>query len=177
MCMILYVQFKVLGHRLNVDADGKLSLEQERQAKAARTKCQRLIFRNCLCFPLLWNRRELLISQRSTRHLCRPFTYLHLPKAQMRLHRSTSSVFSTRQQNPGNTVGPALRLSSFIVYSNYTRWWSLLESLWTNLLVYPVSVEGARELPNFLKNHWQAPVFMHRGKHGFYSLKYDAKNW
>lgn len=46
-----------------------------------------------------------------------------------------------------------------------------------NLLVNPTSVEGAQELCNALKNNWQVPVFMDSRKSGFYSLKFNAKNW
>lgn len=46
-----------------------------------------------------------------------------------------------------------------------------------NLLVNLLSVEGAQELPNSLKNNWQMPIFMDSGKSWFYSLKLGAKNW
>lgn len=46
-----------------------------------------------------------------------------------------------------------------------------------NLLVNPISAEGAQELPNSLKYNWQVLVFMDREKSRFYSLKRDAKNW
>lgn len=65
-------------------------------------------------------------------------------------------------------MGPGLQLSS---YSYFTRWWND-----NTVFATPVSVEGAQELPNILKNNWPK-IIVDRGKSGFFSLKPGAKHW
>lgn len=43
------------------------------------------------------------------------------------------------------------------------------------LLVNPIPIEGAQELPNSLKNNWQVPVFMDNGESGFIHLNLMPK--